>query len=96
MAGAIRVFKEATGGKIPEDMGVFGADVLKEQLEWILDDDNPARGIVGFEGSDQDTARYTACVFAKLLSNELPYHVILRHFTDITVKNAGSIITGMF
>ena len=54
MIGANEALITATGGKVPEDMGVFTADVTKQQLTQLMEGDQASRGVIGFEGSDED------------------------------------------
>ena len=43
-------------GNIPEDVGVITTDVTSEQLDALQAGDEAVRAIVGFEGSNTDTA----------------------------------------
>ncbi|MBQ7732774.1 MAG: sugar ABC transporter substrate-binding protein, partial [Synergistaceae bacterium] len=71
MIGADEALQIATGGKIPEDMGVFTTDVTKQQLGQLADPTYPAKGIIGFEGSDEDTGRSCAAMFALILEDKV-------------------------
>ena len=71
MIGADEALQIYTGGKIPEDMGVFTTDVTKQQLGQLADPTYPAKGIIGFEGSDEDTARSCASMFALILEDKV-------------------------
>ena len=57
-------------GNIPEDVGVFSTDVTMEQLKSIKASDEATRGIIGFEGSNEDTARACFAMFERIMSGE--------------------------
>ncbi|MCD8009331.1 MAG: sugar ABC transporter substrate-binding protein [Lachnospiraceae bacterium] len=92
MIGADEALQISTGGDIPEDMGVFTADVTTQQLTHLLDSEYPARVAVGFEGSDEDTANACAAMFALILSDSLESQNVFRELTLITADNAESIM----
>ena len=95
MIGADEALQIATGGNIPEDMGVFTTDVTKQQLEQLSSDNYPAKGIIGFEGSDEDTAAACAAMFAMILSDSLESQNVFRGVAPITSENVADIIAGM-
>ncbi len=95
MIGADEALQIYTNGKIPEDMGVFTTDVTKQQLQHLTDPTYPAKGIIGFEGSDVDTATACASMFALILSGKLPAHDVIRGVAPITVDNVKAISAGM-
>lgn len=95
MIGADEALQIATGGKIPEDMGVFTTDVTKQQLGQLADPTYPAKGIIGFEGSDEDTARACASMFALILDGKLESKNVFRGVSEITPENAAAISAGM-
>lgn len=95
MIGADEALSTAVGGVIPDDMGVFTADVTLLQLEHLKDDAYPARGMIGYEGSDTDTARSCAAMFARLLSEGFEEKNVYRAFFPITSENADSIMSEM-
>ena len=95
MIGADEALNIATGGEIPEDMGVFTTDVTKQQLEQLQDETYPAKGIIGFEGSDEDTARSCASVYAKLIADEITDQNVFRAVVPITPDTVDSIMEGM-
>ena len=95
MIGADEALQIATGGDIPEDMGVFTTDVTKQQLEQLSSDNYPAKGIIGFEGSDEDTAAACAAMFAMILSDSLESQNVFRGVAPITSENVADIIAGM-
>lgn len=95
MIGADEALSTAVGGVIPDDMGVFTADVTLLQLEHLKDDAYPARGMIGYEGSDMDTARSCAAMFARLLSDGFEEKNVYRAFFPITDSDADRIIGEM-
>jgi hypothetical protein len=95
MIGADEALQIQTGGNIPEDMGVFTTDVTKQQLEQLADETYPAKGIIGFEGSDEDTANSCAAMFAMILSDTLEAQNVFRGFAPITAENVADISAGM-
>lgn len=95
MIGTDEALQIATGGTIPEDMGVFTADVTKQQLEHLSDTTYPARVAMGFEGSDEDTGNACAAMFALILSDSLESQNVFRGLTQISADNAGDIMKGM-
>ena len=95
MIGADEALNISTGGDIPEDMGVFTTDVTKQQLEQLANDSYPAKGIIGFEGSDEDTANACASMFALILSEELEAQNVFRGVAPITADNVEEIQAGM-
>lgn len=95
MIGADEALNIYTEGNIPEDMGVFTTDVTKQQLEQLEDETYPAKGIIGFEGSDEDTATACASMFALILADEVGAQNVFRGFTEITAETVAQIIAGM-
>ena len=95
MIGADEALQIATGGNIPEDMGVFTTDVTKQQLGQLADPTYPAKGIIGFEGSDEDTARSCASMFAFILKGDLQAKNVFRGVAPITSDNVQKIMAGM-
>ena len=95
MIGADEALQIATGGNIPEDMGVFTTDVTKQQLGQLADPTYPAKGIIGFEGSDEDTARSCASMFALILKDQVGAKNVFRAVAPITAENVEKIIAGM-
>ncbi|SCP97702.1 sugar ABC transporter substrate-binding protein [Anaerobium acetethylicum] len=67
--GANEAFMTATGGKIPDDMGIFSADATQQQLEAIVNGE-ASRASVGFEGSNKKTAEAVVDLYEKLLNGE--------------------------
>ena len=95
MIGADEALQIHTGGKIPEDMAVITTDVTKQQLDHIADPSYPARGLIGFEGSDEDTAMAAAKMFALTIQGKTGAHNIFRGFTRINTDNVEAIKAGM-
>ena len=95
MIGADEALNIYTNGEIPEDMGVFTTDVTKQQLEQLADETYPAKGIIGFEGSDEDTARSCAAMYALILADNVGAQNVFRGFTKITSETVADIQAGM-
>ena len=95
MIGTDEALQISMGSKIPEEMGVFTADVTKQQLEHLMDADYPARAAIGFEGSDTDTGNACAAMFALILSDSLESQNVFRGLTLISEENAAVIMQGM-
>ena len=95
MIGADEALNIQTGGKIPEDMAVITTDVTKQQLEQLADPAYPAKGIIGFEGSDEDTANACASMFALILGDALENQNVFRGVAPITLDNVDAISAGM-
>lgn len=95
MIGANEALVIQTGGNIPEDMGVFTTDVTKQQLEQLLDENAASKGIIGFEGSDVDTAKACAAMYALILGDQLESQNVFRQVAPITAENAAEIMAEM-
>ncbi len=95
MIGANEAMVIHTGGNIPEDMGVFTTDVTKQQLEQLLDKNAASKGIIGFEGSDVDTAEACAAMYALILGEQLETQNVFRQVSPITAENAEQIMAEM-
>jgi hypothetical protein len=95
MIGANEALITATGGKVPEDMGVFTADVTKQQLTQLMEGDQASRGVIGFEGSDEDTAKACAAMYALILEGKLEDKNVYRQVGPITAENASKVFEGM-
>ncbi len=95
MIGADEALNIYTNGEIPEDMGVFTTDVTKQQLEQLADPTYPAKGIIGFEGSDEDTAKACASMYALILADQVGAHNVFRGVTPITEETVAAITAGM-
>ena len=95
MIGADEALNIYTNGEIPEDMGVFTTDVTKQQLEQLEDPTYPAKGIIGFEGSDVDTATACASMYALILADNVGAQNVFRGVTPITEETVAQISAGM-
>lgn len=95
MIGADEALNIYTEGNIPEDMGVFTTDVTMQQLEQLQDETYPAKGIIGFEGSDVDTATCCASMFALILADNVGTQNVFRGVTPITEETVAQITAGM-
>ena len=95
MIGADEALNIYTEGVIPEDMGVFTTDVTKQQLEQLQDETYPAKGIIGFEGGDVDTANACAAMYALILSDSVGAQNVFRQVQPITAENVETIMAGM-
>lgn len=84
-------------GKIPENYGVITTDVTQQQLDSLKAGDEAVRAIVGFEGSNEDTAKACAEMFERILSGEdfSPEKNIYREIGPITPENVDKILEGM-
>lgn len=95
MIGADEALNIHTGGEIPEDMGVFTTDVTMQQLEQLEDPTYPAKGIIGFEGSDHDTALACAQMYALILADNVGAKNVFRPVNRFTEETAAAVIEGM-
>jgi len=95
MIGANEALVINCGGDIPEDMGVFTTDVTKQQLEQLLDEHQASKGIIGFEGSDYDTANACMAMYAMILGEALESQNVFRGVAPITMENAQDILSNM-
>ena len=95
MIGADEALNIHTGGEIPEDMGVFTTDVTMQQLEQLADPTYPAKGIIGFEGSDKDTAEACAKMYALILADNVGAKNVFRGVSRFTEETVQSVIDGM-
>lgn len=92
--------KYGGAGKIPENVGIFTTDVTQKQLESIQAGDEAAKGIVGFEGSNTDTASACLEMIEKVAAaGESDFqgeeHDTYRPTMDITSDNIEEIMKGM-
>ncbi len=85
----------AYSGEIPEDMGVFTTDVTKQQLNQLLDETQASKGIIGFEGSDVDTATACASMYALIMNDQVGAQNVFRGVAPITEENAQAILGEM-
>lgn len=95
MIGSSEALSTSVNGDIPDDMGVFTTDVTYQQLELIQDPTSAARAIIGFEGSDKDTATACASMYALILGDQLEEQNVYRQVAPIDEDNIDEIMEGM-
>ncbi|MCD7819480.1 MAG: sugar ABC transporter substrate-binding protein [Lachnospiraceae bacterium] len=94
MIGANEALMTYYNSEIPEDVGVFTTDVTLQQLNSILGDE-ATKGIIGFEGSDVETATACASMYALILSDSLDTQIVYRQIGQITEDNVEDILAEM-
>ena len=85
-------------GKIPEDCGVITTDVTSEQLDALQSGKTAVRAIVGFEGSNTDTAQACFEMFKRILGGEEfsgDAKNVVRPLSEINMDNIEEIQSGM-
>lgn len=84
-------------GKIPENYGVITTDVTEQQLNSLKSGEEAVRAIVGFEGSNLDTAKACLEMYDKILSGEdfSSNKNIVRTIAPITVDTVDKVLEGM-
>ena len=85
-------------GKIPENVGVITTDVTEQQLNSLKAGNEAVRSIVGFEGSNEDTAKACMKMYERILSGEKfegDDHNVFRTIKPITTDNIDEILKGM-
>lgn len=85
-------------GKIPENVGVITTDVTQQQLDSLEAGNEAVRAIVGFEGSNLDTAQACFAMFERILSGEDfsgDAHNVERPTKEINLDNIADIQKGM-
>lgn len=84
-------------GNIPENYGVITTDVTQQQLDSLKNDGEAVRAIVGFEGSNLDTAKACVRMFERILSGEDfgSDRNVSREIGPITRDNIDEILEGM-
>jgi ribose transport system substrate-binding protein len=89
--------KYGGAGNIPEDVGVITTDVTTEQLDSLEAGDEAVRAIVGFEGSNTDTAQACLEMFKRILSGEdfSSDKDVYRPLMEINADNIADIQAGM-
>lgn len=60
-----------------------------------LSGDQAAKGIIGFEGSDEDTAYACASMFALILADDIETQNVFRQLSIIDGSNVDEIMAGM-
>lgn len=89
--------KYGGAGKIPEDCGVITTDVTSDQLNSLEAGDEAVRAIVGFEGSNTDTAQACFEMFKRILDGEdfSKDKNVYRSTMEINDENIAEIQKGM-
>lgn len=89
--------KYGGAGKIPEDCGVISTDVTSDQLNSLEAGDEAVRAIVGFEGSNTDTAQACFEMFKRILDGEdfSADKNVYRPTMEINDENIAEIQKGM-
>lgn len=85
-------------GNVPEDCGVITTDVTEQQLNSLKAGDEAVRAIVGFEGSNTDTAEACFAMFERIVSGEeftSETKNVVRGLSSITLDNIDEIMAGM-
>ena len=85
-------------GKIPENVGVITTDVTEQQLNSLKAGNEAVRSIVGFVGSNEDTAKACMKMYERILSGEKfegDDHNVYRTIKPITTDNIDEILKGM-
>lgn len=102
MNGANQALLQHYGGagKIPANVGVFTTDVTMQQLDSIKAGDEAAKGIVGFEGSNTDTASACLEMIEKVAAAgdddfQGEDHNSFRPTSVINMDNIDDILAGM-
>lgn len=100
MIGANQALLQKYGGEgaVPEYVGVIGADVTVEQLEALKAGDEAIRAVIGFEGSNYDTANACYEVFERILDGEeytMDTKNMKRPIQTISIDSIDEILTGM-
>lgn len=89
--------KYGGAGSIPEDCGVITTDVTAEQLDSLQAGDEAVRAIVGFEGSNTDTAQACFEMFKRILDGDdfADGKDVYRPLCEINDENIEEIQAGM-
>lgn len=100
MIGANQALLQKYGGagKIPKNVGVITTDVTKEQLNSLKAGNEAVRAIVGFEGSNTDTASACLKMFERIMNGDDfsgDKHNVYRGTMAITSDNIEKILSGM-
>ena len=82
-------------GKIPENVGVITTDVTEQQLNSLKAGNEAVRSIVGFEGSNEDTAKACMEMYERILSGEKFEGDDHNVFRTIKTDNIDEILKGM-
>lgn len=100
MIGANEALLQKFGGagNIPENVGVITTDVTMQQLESLQAGNEAVRAIVGFEGSNYDTAAACFDMFERIIGGETfegDAKNVYRPTQAITADNIEEIMAGM-
>lgn len=100
MIGANEALLQKFGGagNIPENVGVITTDVTMQQLESLQAGNEAVRAIVGFEGSNYDTAAACFDMFERIIGGESfegDAKNVYRPTQAITADNIEEIMAGM-
>lgn len=84
-------------GQIPEDVGVITTDITVQQLDSLKSNDEAVRAIIGFEGSNEDTAEAVLEMFRRIYAGEFDAanKNVIRPTMEITKDNVDEILAGM-
>ena len=95
-AGKSTLIKCCSGAVIPTSgkIKVNGKE-FDRMTPQLADPAYPAKGIIGFEGSDEDTANACASMFALILGDALENQNVFRGVAPITLDNVDAISAGM-
>ncbi len=99
MIGANEALLQKYGkGNIPENVGVITTDVTEQQLNSLKAGNEAVRAIVGFEGSNEDTAKACLKMYEDILSGKDfsgDNHNVYRPTKEINTDNIDEILKGM-
>lgn len=100
MLGANKALLQKYGGAgaVPEYVGVIGTDVTVEQLNSLKAGNEAIRAIIGFEGSNYDTAKACFDVFERILDGEeysMDTKNIKRPVQPVSIDSIDDIMEGM-
>ena len=84
-------------GNIPSEYAVITTDVTRQQLDSLKAGDEAVRAIMGFEGSNYDTAKACFDMYERILSGEdfSEDRNVFRGIAPITDENIDKILEGM-
>lgn len=100
MLGANKALLQKYGGAgaVPEYVGVIGTDVTVEQLNSLKSGNEAIRAVIGFEGSNYDTAKACFDMFERILDGEeytMDTKNIKRPIHPISIDSVDEILSGM-
>ena len=91
MIGANQAYLDYYEDEIPEDVGIFTADITRWQVNSITSGKEAARGVVGFEGTNEETAHACAAMFVKILKGDVGARIVYREITPMTREYLSGI-----